>query len=61
MNRLELTLNAAKRKAAKGSADAALDAKRQKEEAERKKAEEEARQKMIERKKLWEQVNTKVS
>jgi len=55
MNRLELTLNAAKKKASKGSADAALDAKRKKEEAERKKAEEEARQKMIERKKLWEQ------
>jgi len=55
MNRLELTLNAAKRKASKGSADAALDAKKKKEEEERKKAEEEARQKMIERKKQWEQ------
>jgi len=55
MNRLELTLNAAKRKASKGSADAALEAKRKKEEAERKKAEEEARQKMMERKKQWEQ------
>jgi len=55
MNRLELTLNAAKRKASKGSADAALDAKKKKEEEERKKAEEEARQRMIDRKKLWEQ------
>jgi len=55
MNRLELTLNAAKRKAAKGSADAALDAKKKKEEEERKKAEDEARLKMIERKKQWEQ------
>ena len=54
-NRLELTLNAAKRKAAKGSGDAALSAKKKKEEDERKKAEEEARHKMIERKKLWEQ------
>jgi len=54
MNRLELTLNAAKRKAAKGSADAALDAKKRKEEEDRKRAEEEARQRMIERKKLWE-------
>jgi len=54
-NRLELTLNAAKRKASKGSADAALNAKKKKEEEERKKAEEEARAKMIERKKLWEQ------
>eukprot|EP00026_Physarum_polycephalum_P011918 Phypoly_transcript_12168.p1 GENE.Phypoly_transcript_12168~~Phypoly_transcript_12168.p1 ORF type:complete len:308 (+),score=111.53 Phypoly_transcript_12168:162-1085(+) len=53
-NRLEVTLNAAKRKAAKGSGDAALEAKKKKEEAERKKAEEEARQKMAERKKLWE-------
>lgn len=56
LNRLEITLNAAKRKASKGSADAALDAKKKKEEAERKKAEEEARQKMVDRKKLWEQV-----
>jgi len=55
LNRLEITLNAAKRKAAKGSADAALDAKKKKEEDERKKAEEEARQKMLDRKKLWEQ------
>jgi len=55
MNRLELTLNAAKRKASKGSSDAALQAKRKKEEDERRKAEEEARAKMIERKKLWEQ------
>jgi len=55
MNRLELTLNAAKRKASKGSSDAALNAKRKKEDDERKKAEEEARQKMIERKKQWEQ------
>jgi len=53
-NRLEVTLNAAKRKASKGSSDAALQAKKKKEEDERKKAEEEARQKMVERKKLWE-------
>jgi len=53
-NRLEVTLNAAKRKASKGSSDQALQAKKKKEEDERKKAEEEARQKMIERKKLWE-------
>jgi len=37
MNRLELTLNAAKRKASKGSSDAALNAKRKKEDDERKK------------------------
>jgi len=55
LNRLEITLNAAKRKASKGSSDAALEAKKKKEEDERKKAEEEARQKMVERKKLWEQ------
>jgi len=55
LNRLEITLNAAKRRAAKGSGEAALQAKKKKEEEERKKAEEEARQKMIERKKLWEQ------
>jgi len=55
LNRLELTLNAAKRRATKGSADAALDAKKKKEEEERKKAEEEARQRMSDRKKLWEQ------
>jgi len=54
-NRLEVTLNAAKRKASKGSSEAALNAKKKKEEEERKKAEEEARQKMVERKKLWEQ------
>jgi len=54
-NRLELTLNAAKRKAAKGSGDVALQAKKKKEDEERKKAEEEARQKMVDRKKLWEQ------
>lgn len=54
-NRLELTLNAAKRKASKGSGDAALAAKKKKEEEERRKAEEEARVKMVERKKLWEQ------
>lgn len=55
LNRLEITLNAAKRKASKGSSDAALTAKKKKEEDERKKAEEEARQKMMDRKKLFEQ------
>lgn len=54
MNKIEISLNAAKRKASKNSADVAFDAKKKKEAAERKKAEEEARQKMAERKKAFE-------
>jgi len=54
MNKVEISLNAAKRKASKNSADVAFDLKKKKEDEEKKKAEEEARQKMAERKKLWE-------
>jgi len=54
MNRQEVTLDAARRKASKTSSDVALDKKKKQEEAERKKAEEEARARMAERRKAFE-------
>jgi len=54
MNRQEVTLDAARRKAMKTSSDVALDKKKKEEEAARKKAEEDARARMAERKKAFE-------
>jgi len=58
MNRQEVTLDAARRKAMKTSSDVALDKKKKAEEAERKKAEEDARAKMAERRKAFESQGT---
>jgi len=54
MNKIEISLNAAKRKASKNSGEVAFELKKKKEADERKKAEEEARHKMAERKKAFE-------
>jgi len=54
MNRQEVTLDAARRKAMKTSSDVALDKKKKEEEAARKKAEDDARARMAERKKAFE-------
>jgi len=54
MNRQEVSLDAARRKAMKSSSDVALDKKKKQEEDERKKAEEEARARMAERRKAFE-------
>jgi len=58
MNRQEVSLDAARRKALKSSSDVVLDQKKKKEEEERKKAEEEARARMAERRKAFEAQNT---
>jgi hypothetical protein len=58
MNKQEVTLDAARRKALKTSSDVALEKKKKAEEAERKKAEEDARAKMAERRKAFESAGT---
>jgi len=57
MNRQEVSLDAARRKALKSSGDVVLDQKKKKEEDERKKAEDEARARMAERRKAFESAN----
>jgi len=54
MNRQEVSLDAARRKALKSSSDVVLDQKKKKEEEERKKAEDDARARMAERRKAFE-------
>lgn len=54
MNRQEVSLDAARRKALKSSSEVVLDGKKKAEEAERKKAEEDARARMAERRKAFE-------
>jgi len=54
MNRQEVSLDAARRKALKSSSDVVLQKKKQAEEDERKKAEEDARARMAERRKAFE-------
>jgi len=57
MNREEVTLDAARRKALKFGGDVELEKKKKLEEEERKRAEDEARQRMADRRKAFEQPN----
>lgn len=58
MNRLEITLNAAKRRAGKHSGDAALQAKKRQEEEEARKKQAESRAKLKAKTALWENNNS---